>query len=175
MVRIASLILSAGAALALAAGAQALDLPKRKSGLWELKTLTSNSPAPRTMQMCVDEQTDDLMQNFGAGMGKKMCSKNELRKEGGKYVSESVCTFGTTTATTRSEFSGDFTTAYRGVSKSTYNPPMMGMTDATTEIEAKWTGPCKPGQKPGDIVMPDMPAGMPAINLQDLHKMFKPQ
>lgn len=173
MFRIAGLLLTAGVALSVATAAQALDMPKRKSGLWELKTMTSNSPAPRTMQMCVDEQSDDILQNFGAGMGKKMCSKNDMRKEGNQYIGESVCTFGGSTATTRSVFSGDFTTAYRGESKSTYNPPMMGMADATTQIEAKWTGPCKPGQKPGDIVMPDMPAGMPAINLQDLHKMFK--
>jgi hypothetical protein len=173
MFRITSIVATAAIGLSAATVAQALDMPKRKSGLWELKTMTSNSPAPRTMQMCIDEQTDDLMQNFGAGMGKKMCSKNEMRKEGAKYVAESVCSFGTSTATTRSEFSGDFTTAYRGESKSTYNPPLMGMTDATTQIEAKWTGPCKPGQKPGDVIMADMPAGMPAINLQDLHKMFK--
>jgi hypothetical protein len=173
MFRIAFLVLTAGVAVSVATSAQALDMPKRKSGLWELKTTTSNSSTPRTMQMCVDEQTDDILQNFGAGMGKKTCSKNDLRKEGNQYIGESVCSFGGSTATSRSVFTGDFTTDYRGETKSTYNPPMMGMSEASTLIEAKWTGPCKPGQKAGDVIMADMPAGMPSINLKDLHKMFK--
>lgn len=173
MNRIVSIAIIGTLGLSVAGGAQALDMPKRKSGLWELKTNTSNSSKPNTMHMCVDEQTDDMLTNMGSGMGKKMCSKNELRKEGNKYIAESVCSFGSSTATTHSVFTGDFTTAYRGESKSTYQPPMMGMSEATTEIEAKWTGPCKPGQKPGDVIMADMPAGMPALNLKDLHKMFK--
>jgi hypothetical protein len=36
-------------------------------------------------------------------------------------------------------------------------------------INAKWLGPCKPGQKPGDIVMP---GGM-KINPQDYQKRAK--
>ena len=48
-------------------------------------------------------------------------------------------------------FSGD--TAYRMDMLSTYNPPMMGMKEARTTVEAKWLGACKPGQKPGDVTM----------------------
>lgn len=37
--------------------------------------------------------------------------------------------------------------------KSSYSPPLGGRSEANTLIETKWVGPCKPGQKPGDMVM----------------------
>ena len=40
-------------------------------------------------------------------------------------------------------------------SRSTYSPPMMGRSEGTAIIEAKWVGPCKAGQKPGDVVLPN--------------------
>jgi hypothetical protein len=42
------------------------------------------------------------------------------------------------------------------------------MRESSSTIEAKWLGACLAGQKPGDIVMPGMPAGMP--NMQELMK-----
>jgi hypothetical protein len=35
--------------------------------------------------------------------------------------------------------------------------------------EARWLGPCKPGQKPGDIMMP----GMPPLNTGNMQEMMK--
>jgi len=40
------------------------------------------------------------------------------------------------------------------------------MKESSSVIEAKWLGPCKAGQKPGDIVMP----GMPNINMDAMRK-----
>ena len=37
-------------------------------------------------------------------------------------------------------------------------------------LEAKWLGPCKPGQKPGDIVMPGLKGAGGQMNLQELMK-----
>ncbi|MCY1510598.1 hypothetical protein D9M68_449800 [compost metagenome] len=82
-----------------------------------------------------------------------MCSKQDLRLEGVKLVIDSVCKIGPTTATSRAVMTGDFSSAYRVESKSTYSPPLMGRTEGTSVVDAKWVGPCKPGQKPGDMVM----------------------
>ena len=51
--------------------------------------------------------------------------------------------------------SGDFNSAYRMESKSSYNPPLMGRSEGTSVVEARWVGPCKADQKPGDMVMPN--------------------
>ncbi|HEY7219560.1 MAG TPA: hypothetical protein VH985_14340, partial [Candidatus Binatia bacterium] len=63
-------------------------------------------------------------------------------------------------------FTGRFDSSYKADIKSSYEPPMAGMKESSSMIEAKWLGPCKAGQKPGDIVMP----GMPNINIDEMKK-----
>jgi len=118
------------------------------------------------VQQCVDEKTDDLMKKEMGENQKTQCSKNEMRKEGDKVVAESVCKVQKSTATTRAVFTGQFDSAYKADIKNTYEPPMSGMKESSSVIEAKWLGPCKVGQKPGDIVMP----GMPNINMDAMRK-----
>lgn len=147
------------------------DLPKRKPGLWEIKMTSDSSRGhgPMVSQQCIDATTDDLMQQRAQGMGKVECSKNTVRKEGGKTIAESVCRSGGTTTTTKAVFSGDFSSNYRGDIHATYSPPMMGMKEARSTIEAKWLGACKAGQKPGDVIMPGMPGGG-KFNMDDMMK-----
>lgn len=156
------LVLSVG--YGVAAGAAA-DAPQRKSGLWEMKMSGANMPGGMTMQQCVDQKSDDISKMQEA---KSNCTKNAVRREGEKVIAESVCKMQGTTATTRSVFTGKFDSAYKGEIKTTYDPPMQGMRESSSMIEAKWVGPCPAGQKPGDVVMPGMPGGMP--NMQELMK-----
>lgn len=103
--------------------------------------------------MCIDKTIGREMMQMGSSMQKEMCSKNEMSREGNKLHMHSVCKFGETRATTKGTavFSGD--TGYRMETNSSYSPPLMGMREAKTLIEAKWLGPCKPGQKPGDVTL----------------------
>ncbi|MDP9994693.1 hypothetical protein J2W28_005134 [Variovorax boronicumulans] len=141
-----------------ASAAFALDYPARKPGLWEMQT--SDGPgskgSPQAIQQCIDAATDKMLRDMGQGMGKDMCAKQDMRMEGGKLVIDSVCKIGQTTATSQAVMTGDLSTAYRLESKSTYSPPLMGRAGATTVVEARWVGPCKPDQKPGDMVMNGM-------------------
>lgn len=148
------------------ANAASSDLPKRKSGLWEIKMSSGAAKGSQTMQQCIDEKTDDMTKNQMAGTEKQSCSKNEFRREGDKTVVESVCRFSGTTSTTRAVFSGKFDSAYKADIKSSYEPPLHGMKESSSTIEAKWLGACQPGQKAGDISMP----GMPNININDMMK-----
>ena len=160
------------AVVALPIVAQA-DLPKRKPGLWEIKMTSSIGPGgPMVSQHCIDAKTDDLMQQRAQGMDKQACSKNSVRREGGKTILESVCKFGETTATTKIVFSGDYSSQYRGDIHSTYSPPMRGTKETRSTLEAKWLGACKAGQKPGDITTPDMP-GMPGGGKFNMDEMMK--
>jgi uncharacterized protein YoaH (UPF0181 family) len=149
-----------------AAAAASFETPKRKSGLWEIKISSGQAKGSHAMQQCIDEKTDDLMKKGMSENQKPQCSKNEMRKEGDKVVAESVCKVQSSTATTRAVFTGQFDSAYKADIKSTYEPPMAGMKESSSMIEAKWLGPCKAGQKPGDIVMP----GMPNINMDAMRK-----
>ncbi|HET9551157.1 MAG TPA: DUF3617 family protein [Candidatus Binatia bacterium] len=149
-----------------AATAASFDAPKRKSGLWELKISSGQTKGNHAVQQCIDEKTDDLMKKEMGENQKTQCSKNEMRKEGDKVVAESVCKLENSTAMTRAVFTGSFDSTYKVDIKSTYEPPLRGMKEASSVIEAKWLGPCKAGQKPGDIVMP----GMPNINMDAMRK-----
>jgi uncharacterized protein DUF3617 len=142
--------------LPLAAGAA--DAPKRKSGLWEV-VITSPQMGNRamTIQECVDQKTDDMME-MDESMGEEMkCSKPNVLNEGGRLVVDAVCKVGKSTARARTVFSGSFDSAYKADVKAIYDPPLEGLREATQVIEGKWLGPCKPGQKPGEVVIPGMP------------------
>ena len=148
--------------------AMAIDYPARKPGLWEIQTGdgTAAKGASQTIQQCIDAASDKALRDMGQGMGKDMCSKQELRSDGGKLVMDSVCKIGNTVATSHAVLSGDFGTAYRMESKSTYNPPLMGRAEGASVMEARWIGPCKADQKPGDMVMSN---GM-KMNVLDMAK-----
>ena len=144
------------AALGVCMQAQAFDFPKRKSGLWEIETSSSaHAGASQKAQMCIDLQSDDALNQVGSGMTKEMCTKSDIRREGGSIVSDSVCKFGATTATTHSVVTGKFDSAYRVETQSTYDPPLNGMKQGSAVIQARWVGPCKPDQKPGDMILPN--------------------
>jgi hypothetical protein len=135
---------------------QAFDFPKRKSGLWEIETLSAarTGAAPKA-QMCIDQKSDNALNEMGSGMTKKMCSKSNIRRDGNVIVSDSVCKYGESTITTHSVVTGRFDSAYKVETRSTYDPPMNGMKEGAAVIQARWTGPCKPDQKPGDMILPN--------------------
>jgi hypothetical protein len=155
-------VLSIGYGVAAAASS---DAPQRKSGLWEMKMSGGHMPGGMTMQQCVDQKSDDISKMQQA---KSNCTKNVVRREGDKIVAESVCKMEGTTATTRTVFTANFDSAFKADIRSTYDPPMHGMRESSSMMEAKWLGPCLAGQKAGDMVMPGMPGGMP--NMEELMK-----
>jgi len=156
--------------LALSLGsANAVELPVRKAGLWEMKVLRAGAPSPdMTMQQCTDETTDKDMSTAFSPMGKEMCSKQDIQKTASGYVSDSICGIAGMSIKSHAEITGDFNSAYTVKSTSHSEGGPAGVPrDSTTTIEAKWLGACKPDQKPGDIMMP---GGM-KMNIKDMEKL----
>jgi hypothetical protein len=161
-----------GCALLLAASAQdaaAVELPTRKAGLWELRMMRAGSPTPEmAMQHCTDETTDKQMTASFSPMAKEKCAKNETQKTATGYTTDSVCSFGGTTMTSHSEITGDFNSAYAvKVTSQNDHAPAGAPRDNNMTLEAKWLGPCKADQKPGDIVMP----GGFKMNIMEMEKL----
>ena len=170
---VVSLVVSLGAPLLTLAlltplAASAVELPIRKAGLWEMKVARTGSPAPdMTMQHCTDATTDKQM-STSFSPSKDICSKQDVQKTATGYVTDSVCGVAGMTITSHAEITGDFNSAYTVKSTSHSERGPSGVPrDSTTTIEAKWLGPCKADQKPGDIVMP----GGVKMNATDLDKM----
>lgn len=148
------------ATVGLCTQAQAADMPKRKSGLWEITTSMPGMPKGMgPIQHCIDQNSDDMMKQ-SAEKTKQQCSTMDVQQLGNKITIHSVCKMAltaasTTTTTMDAVFTGAFDSAYRGDIQTQFSPPMHGMSESKMTIEAKWLGVCKPGQKPGDIVMPN--------------------
>jgi hypothetical protein len=93
------------------------------------------------------------MMKLGQGMMQSMCSKNEMKVSGSQISGEAICKLGNTTIRSSSQttFNGD--SSYRTESTATYDPPLMGMKETKSLSEARHIGPCKPGMKPGDMLV----------------------
>jgi len=149
-------------AVSFAGPAAAIDLPTRKAGLWEIKMVLENSQvAPPAMQHCIDAATDKLLHEKFS-VGQESCSKHDISRSGSTFVIDSSCKFGNMATTTHAVFEGDFDSAYT-VNVST---TLDGGVKKNMTMQAKWLGPCKPDQKPGDI---EMPGGM-KMNILDMPK-----
>ncbi len=154
-------------AAGLCAPAQALDMPKRKSGLWEITTSMEGMPKGMgPIQHCIDQNSDNLMQ-ANSEKAKQQCSATDIKQQGGRIVVHSVCKLDKTTTTMDAVFTGAFDSAYQADIRTRFDPPLHTINESKMTLEAKWLGACKPGQKPGDIVMPGRGA---AFNLDDAMK-----
>jgi hypothetical protein len=143
----------------------AADLPKRKSGLWEITIQMEGAPAMGPIQECIDQHTDNLMQQRNNKL-KTDCSVMEIKNQGNHVTVHSVCKFGETTATTDAEFAGAFDSAYKGEIRTSYNPLIHGRGESKVNIGAKWLSACKSGQKAGDVILPNRKG----VNINEMMK-----
>lgn len=133
--------------------ALAAELPKRKPGLWEINTQTRGVPNLGPVQQCIGPNSDDLMLQNAR---KKNCRVLELTPTGARVALHSVCAIDTSTATTDGVLEGNFDARYTATLNTRFSPPWRGMTETTTTHEGRWLGPCKPGQKPGQVIGPNI-------------------
>ena len=148
-----SVVVASIAGMCAAGGASSADPPVLKSGLWEVSRVnTQHGDKARLTMMCLDDSVQAEMREFRMGVAKEMCTENDQRVEGNRMTVKVSCKLGPTTMKTTSVmvFSGN--TAYHTESTASYDPPFMNMSEAKSTIDGKWTGPCKAGQLPGDVV-----------------------
>lgn len=143
---------------------RAEELPSRKPGLWESSVKSADERIPvTTIKQCVDVETDKtaLM-----GVTNGMCDMTWKRISGDRIETETNCKMGPIAASGKGVIVGDFNSSIHVETTTTTIATGEGMpagapklnippTTQTMVIEAKWLGPCEPGQKPGDMIMPD--------------------
>jgi len=143
------------ALVALPAAAQ--EYPKLKPGLWQL-TRTSDRGTPAggmTMTICMDEALQKEMWDMGLGAMKGMCTKTDFHISGGKGNGEFVCNMGGSNMHSKASMVLTGDTGYRTEVDTTFDPPLNGMAKSHSTVDARYTGACKAGQRPGDMLMPN--------------------
>jgi len=164
-------------------GAQSVDYPKRKPGMWEMKMESAQMPGGMTTLQCIDESTDAAMQKRAmSGNGKSDCKTTSSKKTATGWEYDSVCKSDGTTITGHVVVTGDMQSAYQMDMLSQFDTPMMGNREMRSTMKVKFLGACKAGMKPGDMTVNGMTinmqsgggkGGKPAISQEDIKKMIE--
>jgi len=136
----------------------AQDYPKLKSGQWELmiNTTKATTGAPPTKStMCIDDAVQREMFTMGAGMSREMCTRNEFKRDGPRFVGSSECKIGESKIVSRTVMTLTGDTSYHTEISAKYDPPFMGMKESQTALDGKYVGPCRDGLAPGDFIGPN--------------------
>jgi hypothetical protein len=143
--------------------------PKRRAGLWEVRSAASDSLGMQPTRFCVGEATDTANGHLDRASGPRgSCSLGQFVRSGDAWVAESVCREGRSTVVSRAVATGDFETEYRIDTVVTHAaagaaPGAPGRREDREAVIARWLGPCEAGQRPGDLVIP----GMGTLNMDD--------
>jgi len=151
---------SSGAAPS-AAPAGAEVLPHRRPGLWrQVVTMDGAAPQGPGMRFCVDAASDAKMSLAGSQMmrGERCPQPQFSRNLDGSLSFSSNCDMGGGREVQSSGVvKGDFNTSYTTEIHVVYSGlPVASMNGAhTMTIAATWQGPCAPGQRGGDVILPN--------------------
>ena len=137
----------------LTTNALADDAPKRKPGLWEIKAHMEGIPDMGPTLECVDQNTDNLIQQ-GAEEGDPDYKAPDVKRSGDKVTIHTECKLDEDTIISADYLlQGSLDSAYKGTIKS-QTKSSDGTSEHSMAFDARWLGPCKPGQKPGDVITP---------------------
>jgi len=141
------------------------DHPKRRVGLWEVRSVGAQAAGLGATKFCVGPNTDTPSNHLDRSVGRRgACDFGPFTRAGQAWLAESTCQQGRTTVTSRSVAGGDFLHRYRIDTVVRYDPPLAGVRHEDKDaLEAHWLGPCASGQKPGDMIVP----GMGTLNMLD--------
>lgn len=149
----------AAAAPATAGPISVSQFPRRKPGLWQ-QTIAMDGPASGPgMKLCVDATSDAKMQAFAQHAPGATCSPPQLTRnlDGSINIAESCDMGASGKSNSTGVIKGDFNSSYTVVmdTQMSGSPVAQMNGDHKMTITATWTGPCAPGQRGGDMVMPD--------------------
>ena len=144
-----------------AAMVRADDRPTPRAGLWESRLQSPGGGEAMVIKQCMDGKVDleGLMQATGG-----LCELKWKRIGPDRVETDTSCKVGPVTVTGKGLVIGDFNSKLRIETTSTTTmegmpagAPALGVSPEPQKmvVEASWLGPCQPGQKAGDVIMPN--------------------
>lgn len=142
-----------------------MAFPKRKAGLWEVRSTGAHSHGLEATRYCIGDKTDQADSHLDRRAGAKgSCTMGAFKRAGSSWVAESICREGKVNVVSKAIASGDFETEYRIDTVVTYDPPLAGIRKEDKDaVLATFLGPCLSNQRAGDMVIP----GMGTLNMND--------
>ena len=140
-------------------------------GLWKQTQYEGQSGSPEEVEIiyqCADEASDKKMQEMAMEMA--ACTEEPMKRKGNTLVGRNVCTIMGSKVTTDYVITGDLNSKYRIESRSNHDPPLFGQSEGRSVLVAEWQGQCKPGQKPGDMIVQG-DDGENTVNMKALPRM----
>lgn len=132
--------------------ASAAEVPPRQPGLWKHTQYEGNDRSDvQVVYQCVDEATEDRFLAMAKHMGS--CTEEPMTRKGAALLGSNVCQIMGSKVTTEYVVSGNMKTEFRVESVSTNEPPLFGEARTESLVLMEWQGACKPGQKPGDMLV----------------------
>jgi hypothetical protein len=153
--------------VAVAGGA---ELPHQKAGLWQQTMVRDGKPlAIASSQICLDAAAESKFSVFSQKMAEKICKVGSIaHNPDGTWSTDSVCSMGNGIATKgHSVVSGDFNSKITMTMPTTMTGAPVPALNGTHVIVvmATWLGPCKAGQRGGDVIM----ANGTKVNMMDVN------
>jgi hypothetical protein len=149
-------------------GAQANELPIRKSGLWEMVNRGANNAPALTSKQCVDSQMERSVGYDWLNPPGMTCERSPIERSADNISFRSTCK--SPSAVTKSLITitgGYMEESYKVVVNSTTEPaPAPQMKNSTTTVNATFKGECPPGMVPGDLT-----TAIPGMKGQSTPKM----
>jgi hypothetical protein len=136
------------------------SLPLHKPGLWQqTMTLDGVANANASSRVCYDPASERQIAAMGDQFSNKNCpSRQVVHNPDGSWTMSGTCTFQqgwktTSRATLAGDFNSEITTTIEATTVGAPAAPMNGAHH--TVLTQTWLGPCKPGQRGGDVIMED--------------------
>lgn len=128
------------------------EYPKIKAGLWE--SITNDGHSSHTSKTCIDDGLQEQALKMLSNMqGLVKCTRQVMRKQGADYIGETECNSMGMSVSSRSVFSGDFSSSYTGVIDTKIVGGPMAVPPNHSQITSHYLGACPADMQPGDIVM----------------------
>jgi hypothetical protein len=110
------------------------DVPVRKSGQWELKTI-SGATGTIVSRVCITPE-DHIIVPSDRGS----CAPPKVERAGDQTIVNTVCKTDQGEERISTLLTGDFKTWYRAIVKMTFDPPGMGPPNLGVTIEGRYLG-----------------------------------
>ncbi|RYF07364.1 MAG: DUF3617 family protein [Comamonadaceae bacterium] len=130
-------------------------LPERRAGLWEVTVRNKVDAVTREQKVlqCTSKDTEGTML-LAVVPGQEHCHDIKVKRTGAGHELRTVCYVHDNRVDATVQLSGNLQTSYRGAFEVKYSLPVR-FNPGRTEFEGRWLGSCKPGQRAGDMELPN--------------------